>query len=43
MDPNLGFLGPEDEEQLPDTEPEVIAVCDRGGFSVTNVDQDEDE
>lgn len=44
MDPNQGGLGPDDEDEgLPDTEPAPVPVCDRGGFSVTNADKDEDE
>lgn len=40
MDPNQGSLL---DDSPPSTQPEVIALCDMGGFNVTNADKDEDE
>lgn len=40
MDPNKGSFV---EEETPETEPEVVPVCDRGAYTITNADKDEDE
>jgi len=41
MDPNVGPLA--EEESPPSRHSEVIAVCDKGAYTITNADKDEDE
>ncbi len=45
FDPNVGSLGPESSapDTIKDLIPPSFADCDRGAFTVTNADKDEED